>query len=105
MEDVQPEPEVEAVPAQVEAEAEVSEEEEDVDEDEIDARKITQKEINAYWVAKEKASKAPTYHHKDLSVREKILREFDMNSQYGVRYSLLLWLSRILRYEYQGTVC
>lgn len=59
------------------------EEDEDIDEDELRASKILQKQINAYWAEKERARKTPRVHQKDLSLREKILREFDMSSQYG----------------------
>jgi DNA polymerase delta subunit 4 len=52
--------------------------------EEDEARKITEAKIKAYWKEKEKARKAPRVHQQDLSVHEKILREFDMSSHYGV---------------------
>lgn len=47
------------------------------------ARKIPQTQINRYWRAKEQERKAPRVHQQDLSVSEKILREWDMSNQYG----------------------
>ncbi|PSN62170.1 hypothetical protein BS50DRAFT_578025 [Corynespora cassiicola Philippines] len=51
--------------------------------EEDEARRITAARIKKYWTAKEKERKAPRMHQKDLSVHEKILREFDMSGQYG----------------------
>lgn len=72
-----------------------AEPEEDLDEDaesEANAEKEIEKKalalpeskIKAYWAAKEKERKAPRVHQKELSMREKMLREFDMSSRYGV---------------------
>lgn len=75
------------LPAEEVAEpVEEQEEEEEavIDEDEVQARKVTQKQINGYWAEKEQSRKTPRVHQKELSLREKVLREFDMNSQYGV---------------------
>ena len=48
------------------------------------ARKITDREIVAYWQKKESERRAPRVHQADLNVHEKILREWDMSGQYGV---------------------
>lgn len=50
------------------------------------ARKIPMTQINRYWRAKESERKAPRVHQQDLSVSEKILREWDMSNQYGVSF-------------------
>ncbi|CAK3993575.1 related to DNA polymerase delta subunit 4 [Lecanosticta acicola] len=54
-----------------------------VGDEEAEARKISQAQINKYWRAKEQERKAPRVHQQDLSVHEKILREWDMSGQYG----------------------
>ena len=67
----------------------------EVDEDvqaEIEAEKALNKKalalsdtkLKAYWSAKEKERKAPRVHQKELTMREKMLREWDMSSRYGV---------------------
>ncbi|KAF2020070.1 hypothetical protein BU24DRAFT_419659 [Aaosphaeria arxii CBS 175.79] len=48
-----------------------------------EARRITKAKIEKYWKAKEAERKAPRVHQGTLSTHEKILREFDMSSQYG----------------------
>lgn len=48
------------------------------------ARKVPTTQINKYWRAKEQERKAPRVHQQDLTVSEKILREWDMSNQYGV---------------------
>lgn len=48
------------------------------------ARRITDAAIKKYWSAKEKQRLAPRVHQDDLSLHEKVLREFDMSAQYGV---------------------
>jgi DNA polymerase delta subunit 4 len=48
------------------------------------ARRITDASIKKYWTAKEKQRLAPRIHQNDLSLHEKVLREFDMSAQYGV---------------------
>ncbi|KAF1362788.1 hypothetical protein EJ07DRAFT_174329 [Lizonia empirigonia] len=47
------------------------------------ARRITDAAIKKYWAAKEKQRLAPRVHQDDLSLHEKVLREFDMSGQYG----------------------
>ena len=48
------------------------------------ARRITDTTIKKYWTAKEKQRLAPRVHQDNISLNEKILREFDMSAQYGV---------------------
>ncbi|PKX95286.1 putative DNA polymerase delta subunit 4 [Aspergillus novofumigatus IBT 16806] len=47
------------------------------------AIKITEQELQRYWKKEEQARKAPRVHQEDLSLHEKILRHFDLSSQYG----------------------
>lgn len=48
------------------------------------AKRITDAAIKKYWAAKEKQRLAPRVHQDDLSLHEKVLREFDMSGQFGV---------------------
>lgn len=65
------EPEVEAAPERPEAE--------------IKAEKVTKTEIQKYWKGIEEQRIAPRIHQQDLDLNEKVLRYFDVSSQYGVR--------------------
>ncbi|KAF1990857.1 hypothetical protein K402DRAFT_369858 [Aulographum hederae CBS 113979] len=47
------------------------------------ARKVTDAQIKKYWKAKESVRNAPRVHQKELSVEEKVLREWDTSGQYG----------------------
>lgn len=47
------------------------------------ASRITEPQIKKYWREKERARKVPRVHQQDLSVHEKVLREFDTSGQYG----------------------
>ncbi|KAF2217282.1 hypothetical protein CERZMDRAFT_32368 [Cercospora zeae-maydis SCOH1-5] len=51
--------------------------------DVLGARKIPRTQITRYWRAKEQERKAPRVHQEDLSLHEKVLREWDMQSHYG----------------------
>ncbi len=51
------------------------------------ALKIPETQIRKYWKSKEEERIAPRVHQAGLSVNEKILRHFDLSSQYGVSYS------------------
>jgi DNA polymerase delta subunit 4 len=53
-------------------------------EEEERASKVSDTQIKKYWRECEKSRRAPRVHQEDLSVEEKILRLFDMSSQYGV---------------------
>ncbi|KAK2597986.1 hypothetical protein QQS21_005902 [Conoideocrella luteorostrata] len=65
---------------QQELEAEVPEK----SEAEIRAEKLTDSQISKYWKGVEKERKAPRVHQEDLSINDKVLRYFDVSSQYGV---------------------
>ncbi|KAI9834155.1 MAG: hypothetical protein M1826_005266 [Phylliscum demangeonii] len=49
------------------------------------AAKVDDAQLKRYWRAKELERKAPRVHQGELSMNEKILRHFDLSSQYGVR--------------------
>ena len=55
-----------------------------LDEQDGKALKISDTQIKKYWKGKETIRKAARVHQQDLSVYDKILREFDQSSQYGV---------------------
>ncbi|KAI9930520.1 hypothetical protein ASPWEDRAFT_39410 [Aspergillus wentii DTO 134E9] len=44
---------------------------------------ITENELQRYWRSEEQRRKAPRVHQEDISLHEKILRHFDLSSQYG----------------------
>jgi DNA polymerase delta subunit 4 len=54
------------------------------------ASKVTAAQIKRYWRDREAERRAPRVHQEDLSVEEKVLRLWDMSSQYGVSSPLLL---------------
>lgn len=66
----EPEPEVEAVPEKSESE--------------LKAEKITDAQVAKYWKAIEKERISPRVHQQGLDLDEKVLRYFDVSSQYGV---------------------
>lgn len=47
-------------------------------------RKVSDAQVKRYWKGKEDERIAPRVHQRGLSVDEKILRHFDLSSQYGV---------------------
>ncbi|KAK9600327.1 hypothetical protein V6Z92_000411 [Aspergillus fumigatus] len=47
------------------------------------AIRITEQELQRYWKKEEQTRKVPRVHQEDLSLHEKILRHFDLSSQYG----------------------
>jgi DNA polymerase delta subunit 4 len=51
---------------------------------ELRATKITDRQITGYWNKLEKERKAKRVHQGDLTLAEKVLRYFDVSSQYGV---------------------
>jgi DNA polymerase delta subunit 4 len=55
-----------------------------VADEEQQARKITDTQIKQYWRKKEQERLAPRVHQEELTVYEKVLREWDMSGQYGV---------------------
>ncbi|KFG79384.1 putative DNA polymerase delta subunit 4 [Metarhizium anisopliae] len=50
---------------------------------ELKAEKLTDSQIDKYWKGIEKERKAPRVHQEGLSVNDKVLRYFDVCSQYG----------------------
>jgi DNA polymerase delta subunit 4 len=56
--------------------------------EEDQARTISDAAIEKYWAAKEKQRKASRAHQEDLSLHEKVFREFDMSAQYGVSLAI-----------------
>ena len=81
-----------------ESETEFQEEEviDEKSELELKAEKLSDAQITKYWKTLEKARSAPRVHQKDLSVSEKVLRYFDVCSQYGVS----VYFSRALVSQY-----
>lgn len=63
--------------AQAEAKAPLAPEDEE-------AGKIKEAQIKKYWREKEASRKAPRVHQEDLSLHEKVCREFDTDGRYGV---------------------
>jgi DNA polymerase delta subunit 4 len=55
--------------------------------EEAEARDISDAQIKKYWRQKEQERLAPRVHQEDLTVYEKVLREWDMSGQYGVSRS------------------
>ncbi|MCJ1408179.1 hypothetical protein MMC19_002252 [Ptychographa xylographoides] len=47
------------------------------------ASQISSAQIKRYWKKKEDERRAPRVHQQDLSMEEKILREFDLSYQFG----------------------
>ncbi|EFY90388.1 hypothetical protein J3458_005123 [Metarhizium acridum] len=64
-------------------EAELKEEVPVKTEAELKAEKLTDSQIDKYWKGIEKERKAPRVHQEGLSVNDKVLRYFDVSSQYG----------------------
>ena len=52
--------------------------------DEKKAERVTDAQIRKYWRERENERTAKRVHQEDLSVEEKVLRLFDMSSQFGV---------------------
>lgn len=67
-----------------EAKAAVQLDEEKRTDVEIQAEKVTDTQIKKYWRDADAARIAKRVHQEDLSVGEKVLRYFDISSQYGV---------------------
>ncbi|GKZ80234.1 hypothetical protein AnigIFM56816_004451 [Aspergillus niger] len=47
------------------------------------AEKITERQLQQYWKKEEAKRQGPRVHQEGLELREKILRNFDLSSQYG----------------------
>lgn len=74
-----------------EAKAAVQLDEEKRPDVEIRAETVTDTQIKKYWRDAEAARIAKRVHQEDLSVGEKVLRYFDISSQYGVSSSWSLF--------------
>ncbi|KAJ6789106.1 hypothetical protein PWT90_00408 [Aphanocladium album] len=92
VEDVVAEPEAEEKPEEEEEEEEEEGEEEEAVEEEVvpekteaelKAEKMSEEQIGKYWKAIESERIAPRVHQEGVSVHEKVLRYFDVSSQYG----------------------
>ncbi|KAF3400798.1 DNA polymerase delta subunit 4 [Talaromyces pinophilus] len=59
------------------------------------ALKISEAQIKKYWSEEERSRKAPRVHQNGLDIDEKILRHFDLSSQYGP----CVGISRIKRWR------
>lgn len=90
--DVEPEEEKEEEDAVVEKQEEEGEkeEEEQKSEAELRARELGDRHIDRYWRALERERTTRRVHQEGLDVGEKVLRYWDVSSQYGVCFSLLL---------------
>lgn len=64
-------------------EPEVEAQDEDEKADDEAALKLSVAKVKAYWREKENARLAPRVHQQELSLGEKILREWDMSGQFG----------------------
>ncbi|PYH42322.1 putative DNA polymerase delta subunit 4 [Aspergillus saccharolyticus JOP 1030-1] len=77
----QPEqPHVAELAVRQQAQAEI---EQPVSEEDKRASKITERELTNYWKQEEAKMRGPRVHQDDLTTHEKILRHFDLSSQYG----------------------
>ncbi|KAI0130950.1 hypothetical protein F4814DRAFT_404309 [Daldinia grandis] len=54
-------------------------------ESELRASKVTDRQIDQYWRQLERERIAKRVHQEDLTLAEKVLRYWDVSSQYGVR--------------------
>ena len=84
--DVEPKEEKEEGDAVVEKQ----EEEEEKSEAELRARELGDRHIDRYWRALERERTTRRVHQEGLDVGEKVLRYWDVSSQYGVCFSFLL---------------
>lgn len=50
------------------------------------ARAISDTQIKRYWRAKEAQRLAPRVHQEDLTIYERVLREWDVSGQFGVSH-------------------
>lgn len=88
---VEPEPQlqspttedVEEIEAQLPEEAQAAPPEAEKSAAELNAEKVTDAQIKRYWKGVEAARISKRVHQEDLSQAEKVLRYFDVSSQYG----------------------
>ncbi|PYI23100.1 DNA polymerase delta subunit 4 [Aspergillus japonicus CBS 114.51] len=57
--------------------------EQPVSEEDQKASKLTERDLTRYWKQEEAKRRGPRVHQNDLTTHEKILRHFDLSSQYG----------------------
>lgn len=50
------------------------------------AKKLSDAKIKAYWAGKEKERMVPRVHQEDMSLHEKLLADWDIDSRFGVSY-------------------
>lgn len=104
---------------QKQAEEELSKPEVVKSEEVREAERVTETQIRRYWQAREAERRAPrcesstfgtlcacllTYdivHQEDLGVEEKVLRYFDMSSQYGVCLAVYIVMKKTKELTYQ----
>lgn len=85
--------EIEKVDVEAGAAAEIkAEQKREKSAEEQQAARVSEAQIRRYWKEREAERRAPRVHQQELRVEEKILRLFDMSSQYGVRISMFLLL-------------
>ncbi len=65
--------------------------------DEVErARKTTDTQIKRYWREKEQERLAPRVHQEDLTLYEKVLREWDTSGKYGVSVASICYIGCML---------
>lgn len=84
IDEVAPEDEPQAPAVDDDEEEEEKPEVEEKPEWEVRAEAVTEAQVKRYWRRIEQAASAPRVHQEDLDVGEKVLRYFDVSSQYGV---------------------
>ncbi|KAI0017740.1 hypothetical protein F4780DRAFT_754218 [Xylariomycetidae sp. FL0641] len=91
-----PPPATKDVPVDDEPEEDVQQEEkQEKTEAEQRAAQLTDRQVDAYWRRLERERKAKRVHQEDLSVAEKVLRYWDVSSQYGP----CVGISRLKRWQ------
>lgn len=81
----------EVAEAVTDAEEEAQDAEDDKPEAEVRAQKITDAQVRKYWKGVEEVRLAKRVHQEELALGEKVLRYFDISSQYGVGLSPALF--------------
>ena len=67
---------------------------EEKSEAELRAEQVSDREIAGYWAGVESQRIAPRVHQEDVTLSEKVLRYFDVSSQYGVSSAALFSYNR-----------
>lgn len=68
----------------VRGQAKVETKEQPCGEEDKKALKVSEGDLVRYWKGEEEGRRAPRVHQEELGLHEKILRHFDLSSQYGV---------------------